>query len=1141
MSIAELLGLGARDAVGVAPSRALAARRGGADAARHMTEEEMRHVQGNVSAENFMTLLNQLPTAREMARVAEAGAAKRGWYMQSAKALVDVFGPDAPRFTGLLAALSPQTSVESNFMNTMRVWEAWDAAGRPTDKAAVRSIIEGNVQQNAATAARGEASALEAWTINATRALTAADASPRAMGLSGPKVDSFYRNLVGITHEVTNDTWLARYAGIDPSQIGGKTVPNSADDLSAGIKVKSPAYIAMNVRAREAAQRLSDATGEAWTPAEVQETVWSWSKSLSEASGQSRVSAPDFLLRNGLPDSIVGATVDFGGLFHQPEYSSALARMQLPLPETQTRVIDPGANASADIMARRSLVPRGDLITAAGRLEPRSSRYRNVRDSITQGITDFRNARGLAPALAVGVGGAALLGNGEDAEAARLWHGSKHEWTGKSFRAPAVNSGVGTQRQGWGGYVSEDRTFARGHGSHLYEFDVPDHVLSGMLEWNLPLQNQPPKVARTLKQLQDEYPDIFHDATTAYGGDGQGLYDAVVARMGGDPKKASQFLDDNNIPGVSYSSRTTRTGDGSPVQNYVFFDPEYRMRAISKDGVPVPALLGGVAAGAGALGALGGGEDARASDLGPFAGIGLPRTVPRAAPNGSIGAPSGDDHPSLWASAGDAAMQFGRGLNEMIAPEAGMGSPIPNVLDLVRTAGFGLAGMTTGGIAGLAEVGRTRSAGSAAGAVEHVANATTDALMDATGGAPMGSTQDIFGGLAGMLAPFGRAYDMTVDSMRDALNYAVPGAGDVIAPVAGAAGLTAASVVGPAEVKAGIRGARSALRPSIAGTLAGDPLHPMQGAAPARLQPSYDDSYMPPESPLLAPSVVAARSPTISWEAAPGSTTDHLLGFNDAPRSAREEFHNAVSDALRTDSGGDVFTEAFLPGAGGPGARAPGWYEGRSDPAEQLSVDLRGREFTPDVADALNAAAAARGIVTRQNAMAWNRPRWSATDNPESSGVYLDYGRRLTEDDMLTLGRAIDDPSVALVADAGGVRALNFGDTPNPEFQQKLRSLSLEGSAHPQRAFSFDADLGYMEPKWGAEGTGAVGYLEAVSPAHRARVKELVDQFDARVREIEQQFSEKYGWRVNPEMMRNPFEGIHLSEPEPRGALAPRR
>jgi hypothetical protein len=70
------------------------------------------------TAKLLVEKFTNLPSAKEMAAVAYSGRAKKGWYNSSAKAMVSVFGQeDAPRFAALLAALSPQTSVESNLMN----------------------------------------------------------------------------------------------------------------------------------------------------------------------------------------------------------------------------------------------------------------------------------------------------------------------------------------------------------------------------------------------------------------------------------------------------------------------------------------------------------------------------------------------------------------------------------------------------------------------------------------------------------------------------------------------------------------------------------------------------------------------------------------------------------------------------------------------------------------------------------------------------------------------------------------------------------------------------------------------------------------------------------------------------------------
>ena len=55
---------------------------------------------------------------------------------------------------------------------------------------------------------KGEESVMEAWENNTITALTTPQ--PLETRLSGPKVDSFMRNLQGDYDAVTNDTWMGR-------------------------------------------------------------------------------------------------------------------------------------------------------------------------------------------------------------------------------------------------------------------------------------------------------------------------------------------------------------------------------------------------------------------------------------------------------------------------------------------------------------------------------------------------------------------------------------------------------------------------------------------------------------------------------------------------------------------------------------------------------------------------------------------------------------------------------------------------------------------------------------------------------------------------------------------------------------------
>ena len=73
--------------------------------------------------------------------MALGGADKLGWYKKSAEAIDHIFGADSPGYRGLLAATSPQTTVEENMRNSLRVWKAWNDAGRPSDPDQVLQVL----------------------------------------------------------------------------------------------------------------------------------------------------------------------------------------------------------------------------------------------------------------------------------------------------------------------------------------------------------------------------------------------------------------------------------------------------------------------------------------------------------------------------------------------------------------------------------------------------------------------------------------------------------------------------------------------------------------------------------------------------------------------------------------------------------------------------------------------------------------------------------------------------------------------------------------------------------------------------------------------------------------------------------------
>jgi len=329
-------------------------------AVKNLTPAEQAKFKSN-TARTFVERLTALPSKQEFAAAAIGGQAKKGWYQGSTEAIVTVFGPDAPRFAALLSATSPQTSVESNLYNALQVWKNWTAAGRPTDEALIIRVMGDSVQGS-----KGEDSVLDAWKNNTVAALTVED--PGTLILSGPKVDSFMRNLQGNVNEVTNDAWMAAFALVDQNIFGGGITKTDAG--------KGPGYLAMNARVRETAAYLTKLTGETWTPAEVQETVWSWAKTLYEkagSAGESR-SAVQLIRDDAITDELIASTPDFRTLFYDARFQPILEQAGYGDQLAKLRAATAGADDAAGIQ-------KPGASGQASALDPEATRKLNERNA----------------------------------------------------------------------------------------------------------------------------------------------------------------------------------------------------------------------------------------------------------------------------------------------------------------------------------------------------------------------------------------------------------------------------------------------------------------------------------------------------------------------------------------------------------------------------------------------------------------------------------------------------------------------------------------------------------------------------------------------------------------------------------------
>lgn len=250
-------------------------------------------------------MLKVIPDSYKLAGAAKMGVSKLGWYRGSSQALTDVFGDDAPRFAQMLAAMSPQTSVESNLLNALNMWKNWDAAGRPTDPAAITHIMNRSVQGGT------DKSALDAWKNNTINALRAQN--PMDVTLSGPKVDSFYHNLRDDVFRVTNDAWMANALGIAQDAFQGQGA-----NVAAGNPGMTPMYAGASARLRDAALKAG------MLPSQGQETVWSTAMQLYELARKNGIHPREVLERGMLTPDIIRGAPDFSTLLKDPKYAGIL-------------------------------------------------------------------------------------------------------------------------------------------------------------------------------------------------------------------------------------------------------------------------------------------------------------------------------------------------------------------------------------------------------------------------------------------------------------------------------------------------------------------------------------------------------------------------------------------------------------------------------------------------------------------------------------------------------------------------------------------------------------------------------------------------------------------------------------------------
>jgi len=244
-----------------------------------------------------------LPDPKTLLGGVHGGAAKRGWYENSRKAIEAVYGEDADLFAGVLASTSPRIPVQENFKLANQIFDAWKKAGRPDNTDVIKQVMQGSMNRKV----------LPAWVNNTVSTLQ------EGKTLSGAKVDSFWTNLrsrvrstpygeINPDQATTLDAWMANLFGVHKETFGGSP---TAKQLAEGNPGLSPQYLAGSARVREAAKAAG------LSPAEAQETIWSWGKALYEQAEDTGMSARQIIQQGLLDQKRLTDVPDFATLFQQ--------------------------------------------------------------------------------------------------------------------------------------------------------------------------------------------------------------------------------------------------------------------------------------------------------------------------------------------------------------------------------------------------------------------------------------------------------------------------------------------------------------------------------------------------------------------------------------------------------------------------------------------------------------------------------------------------------------------------------------------------------------------------------------------------------------------------------------------------------
>ena len=295
----------------------------------------------------------------------------------------------------------------------------------------------------------------------------------------------------------------------------------------------------------------------------------------------------------------------------------------------------------------------------------------------------------------------------------------------------------------------------------------------------------------------------------------------------------------------------------------------------------------------------------------------------------------------------------------------------------------------------------------------------------------------------------------------------------------------------------------------------------------------------------------------ISWESIPGRTSSHMLEMFDAPLKVKSAYHVDISKAFLDENGTDVIAKEL--GLVSPGDfEAPGYFEGLVSPGTQTEVSAPRQykgpkygEVDSSTVELITAYATARGILMKQDGVGWHRPFYNPAKK-DANGIELGVGRKFSEKETAKLADILKELSghseYNPIATENGVRLLNFDylDFDNKEFAKLVKDaiirLDLEDNADVKVGY-FSSQNGYVANDWSVSKNGE-DYIRGMASTGRpnihGKVLNIVKKLQARIDDVDAEYSEKYGFtrnqEINSQFRSEDTSGVNTDAPVDRSA-----